>query len=200
MSKKNKTTYDTQAKNVTVTIEQKPVEFVSNTEVTKVNVKNKTIAEQLLNKTDFLSERLKELEDWWERKGYDTFLNVIKNNFYRTCDKDFTLSITIDDLSHIVYDENLEFQVSDMPYDFVFIRNKLWSEGINCKLDLECTLHISIKNEDDDFEDSLLCFKDSDIEHHLRDNSFLSYFAEYKNMSVEDVGVLIRKKYYNIPV
>ena len=200
MAKKNKITYDKQISNLNISVEQKQVKPVSNTEITKIDVKNKTIAEQLLNKSDFLSERSKELEDWWERKGYDVFLNIIKNNFYRTYDKDFTLPIIIDDLRSIVYDENLELQVSAMGYDFAFIRNKLWSEGINCKLDLEYTLHISIKNEDDDFEDSLFCFKDSDIENHLKDNSFLSYFAEYKNMSVEDVGLLIRKLYYYLSV
>ena len=161
----------------------------------------KPIVEQLRPQIQFVDGRNQELELWWNSEGYILFTDLIKNCLYISNDVDICSSIALEDFQKI-HMENMDMPLGAFGFDYRFIRQKLWDEGINCKIDLECNIHFFVKQSTDNFDDCILFFPahNDDVKSHLRNPRYLTVFAQYTGLSVEDVGVLIRKQYYNIPL
>lgn len=198
MAKKNKIKYDDSASNLTVTIEQKPVSL--NLDENKIPVKSeqkKKIVELLIDQNDFIEERNKKLELWWNDDGREKIKELIVKHLYKSYDENYCVQLHF---RFIDFKQCDDLNIGAYGYDYTFIRKKLWDEGINCKLALNGSIIVSVRKEDDYYDDNIFITKSPSVEYRFRDPMYLTLFSEYLNLTIEDVGLLIRKLYYSLPV
>lgn len=197
MAKKNKIKYDDSASNLTVTIEQKPVSVINENNTSIKSEQKKKIVELLIDKSDFVEERNIELEAWWNDIGYEEIKKLILKQLYKSYDENYCVQLHFKLIDFKQYND---LNIGAYGYDYTFIRKKLWDEGINCKLALNGSIIVSVKKEDDYYDDKIFIAKSPSVEYRFRDPMYLTLFSEYLNLTIEDVGLLIRKLYYSLPV
>ena len=197
-TKKNKVEIDNNVKIIGVDLASNVAQNVKST----FSQVHKPIVEQLRSEIDIIKERNNQLETWWDNQGHELFTNLITTTLYHSNDANLCDGITDEEFQLLVQDSNLDIPIGGFGFDYKFIRTKLWDEGINLKIDLTFNMCYSIKQPSDTFDDCILFYPahDTTIKSHLRDPWYLTTFAQYTGMSVEDVGMFIRKQYYSLPI